>query len=63
LVDATEVDLYSYRAETYRSINIKCDFNNILGNLNVIAMTFKNKSLYYIRDGMSDVSTQQDAEI
>jgi hypothetical protein len=32
-----------YRDETCHNSKIKCDFDDILGNLNVIVMTFKIK--------------------
>jgi hypothetical protein len=34
---------WPYRAETCRNSKIKCNFNDILGNLNVIVMAFKIK--------------------
>jgi hypothetical protein len=37
---------WPYRAETCRNSKIKCDFNDILGNLNVIVMTFKTIMLH-----------------
>jgi hypothetical protein len=30
-----------YSAKTCRNSKIKCDFNDVLGNLNMIVMTFK----------------------
>jgi hypothetical protein len=39
-----------YRAKKCHNSKIKCDFNDILRNLNVIVMTFWNKSLCCIRD-------------